>query len=77
METTIENAIRSVARDALTELVAVKEKYPISEHDKHFTEILDRHAKKITALPPNTFPAKRWLSYYVRKIDKEKRGQNG
>ncbi|WP_259275268.1 hypothetical protein [Yersinia canariae] len=46
METTIENAIRSVARDALTELVAVKEKYPISEHDKHFTEILDRHAKK-------------------------------
>ncbi|CQI88960.1 Uncharacterised protein [Yersinia rohdei] len=75
METTIENAIRSVARGALIELVAVKEKYPISEHDKHFTEILDRHAKKITALPPKTFPAKLWLSYYVRQIDKEIRGQ--
>ncbi|WP_246107211.1 hypothetical protein [Yersinia kristensenii] len=31
--------------------------------------------KKITALPPKTFPAKRWLSYYVRQIDKEIRGQ--
>ncbi|OWF79201.1 hypothetical protein B4900_11050 [Yersinia rohdei] len=78
MEVTIENAIRSQARHAHTEIVAAKEKYPISEHDKHFTEILDRHAKKITALPielqPKTFPAKRWLSYYVRQIDKEIRG---
>ncbi|HEF7273336.1 TPA: hypothetical protein SAZ16_001395, partial [Yersinia enterocolitica] len=48
---------------------------PLSEHDYLITEILDRHAKKITALPPNTFPAKRWLSYYVRQIDKEIRGQ--
>ncbi|WP_261374050.1 hypothetical protein [Yersinia rohdei] len=55
METTIENAIRSVARDALTELVAVKEKYPISEHDKHFTEILDRHAKKNHRPTPKHF----------------------
>ncbi len=46
METTIENAIRSVAKDALTEIMEVKEKYPIQEHDKHFTEILNRHAKK-------------------------------
>ncbi|WP_145603527.1 hypothetical protein [Yersinia intermedia] len=75
MEATIENAIRSQARKAHAEIVAVKEKYPISEHDKHFTEILDRHAKKITALPPKTFSAKRWLSYYVRQIDKEIRGQ--
>ncbi len=79
MEAAIENAMRSVAKDALTEIIEVKEKYPIQEHDKHFTEILNRHAKKITALPiemqPKTFPAKRWLSYYVRKIDKEIRGQ--
>ncbi|EOI7347504.1 hypothetical protein OZ811_002373 [Yersinia enterocolitica] len=46
METTIENAIRSVAKDALTEIMEVKEKYPIQEHDKYFTEILNRHAKK-------------------------------
>ncbi|WP_235895179.1 hypothetical protein [Yersinia alsatica] len=46
METTIENAIRSQARKAHAEIIEVKEKYPISEHDKHFTEILDRHAKK-------------------------------
>lgn len=81
MEAAIENAMRSVAKDALAEIIEVKEKYPIQEHDKHFTEILDRHAKKITALPiemqPKTFPAKRWLSYYVRQIDKEIRGQNG
>lgn len=55
METAIENAIRSQARQA-------------------YAEILDRYAKKITALPPNTFPAKLWLSYYVRQIDKEIRG---
>ncbi|CNJ06786.1 Uncharacterised protein [Yersinia rohdei] len=58
METTIENAIRSVARDALTELVAIKEKYPISEHDKHFTEILDRHAKKNHRSTTENFPSK-------------------
>ncbi|MDA5496893.1 hypothetical protein [Yersinia aleksiciae] len=75
MEATIENAIRSVAKDARIEIIEAKEKYPIQEHDKHFTEILDRHAKKITGLPPTTFPAKRWLSYYVRQIDKEIRGQ--
>lgn len=79
MDAATENALRSVAKDARTEIVAVKEKYPITEHDKHFTEILNRHAKKITALPieiqPKTFPAKIWLSYYVRQIDKEIRGQ--
>lgn len=26
-------------------------------------------------MQPKTFPAKRWLSYYVRQIDKEIRGQ--
>ncbi|AJJ63892.1 hypothetical protein [Yersinia aldovae] len=46
MEATVENAIRSVAKDALAEIIEVKEKYPIQEHDKHFTEILNRHAKK-------------------------------
>lgn len=79
MESTIENAIRSVARCCRTEIIEATDGKPISEHDKLITEILDRHAKKITALPieiqPKTFPAKRWLSYYVRQIDKEIRGQ--
>ena len=77
METTIENVIRSVALGCRTEIIEATDGKPIQEHDKLITEILDRHAKKITALPPNTFPAKRWLSYYVRQIDKEIRGQNG
>ncbi|EPU8563166.1 TPA: hypothetical protein PXL76_001064 [Yersinia enterocolitica] len=79
MESTIENAIRSVARCCRTEIIEATDGKPISEHDKLITEILDRYAKKITALPieiqPKTFPAKRWLSYYVRQIDKEIRGQ--
>ncbi|HDL8066283.1 TPA: hypothetical protein PXQ51_002251 [Yersinia enterocolitica] len=81
MESTIENAIRSVARCCRTEIIEATDGKPLSEHDKLITEILDRHAKKITTLPieiqPKTFPAKRWLSYYVRQIDKEIRGQNG
>ena len=56
MEATIENAIRSQARKAHAEIVAVKEKYPISEHDKHFTEILDRHAKKNHSPATENFP---------------------
>lgn len=79
MESTIENAIRSVARCCRTEIIEATDGKPISEHDKLITEILDRHAKKITALPieiqQKTFPTKRWLSYYVRQIDKEIRGQ--
>ncbi|WP_145574094.1 hypothetical protein [Yersinia alsatica] len=75
MDATIENAIRSVARCCRTEIIEATDGKPISEHDSLITEILDRHAKKITALHPNTFPAKRWLSYYVRRIDKEIRGQ--
>ncbi|WP_259275243.1 hypothetical protein [Yersinia canariae] len=58
MEVTIENAIRSQARHAHTEIVAAKEKYPISEHDKHFTEILDRHAKKNHRPTAENFPSK-------------------
>lgn len=77
METTIENAIRSVARCCRAEIIEATDGKPLSEHDKLITEILDRYAKKITALPPNSFSAKRWLSYYVRQIDKEIRGQNG
>ncbi|OJB95752.1 hypothetical protein [Yersinia ruckeri] len=75
MDTTIENAIRSVARCCRKEIIEATDGKPISENDSLITEILDRHAKKITALPPNTFPAKLWLSYYVRQIDKEIRGQ--
>ncbi len=51
MESTIENAIRSVAKDALAEIIEVKEKYTIQEHDKHFTEILNRYAKKSPPYP--------------------------
>lgn len=74
MDTTIENAIRSVARCCRTEIIEATDGKPISEHDKLITEILDRHAKNHRSTP-NTFPAKRWLSYYVRQIDKEIRGQ--
>lgn len=35
------------------------------------TRLLDKHARTIQCLPPGTFPAKRWLSYFVREIDKE------
>ncbi|HFI1945249.1 TPA: hypothetical protein ACGPN1_002137 [Yersinia enterocolitica] len=49
METTIENAIRSVARGCRTEIIEATDGKPIQEHDKLITEILDRNAKK---LPP-------------------------
>lgn len=51
MDATTENAIRSVAKDALAEIIEVKEKYTIQEHDKHFTEILNRYAKKSPPYP--------------------------
>ncbi|EKN4698540.1 hypothetical protein JE939_001667 [Yersinia ruckeri] len=75
MEATIENAIRSVARQCRIEIINATSGIPKTQHDPIVTKILDRHAKKITALPPNSFSAKRWLSYFVRQIDKEIRGQ--
>ncbi|RKO75239.1 hypothetical protein C5E04_18955 [Pectobacterium parmentieri] len=71
MKVQIENAIRCVARDCRIEIKRAKEMHHISEHDAITTRILDHHAKRITALPPNTFSAKRWLSYFVRVVDAE------
>ena len=42
METTIENAIRSVARCCRAEIIEATDGKPLSEHDKLITEILDR-----------------------------------
>ena len=52
MDTTIENAIRSVARRCRTEIIAKTEGKPKQLHDPITTAILNTHAKKITALPP-------------------------
>lgn len=71
MNAQIENAIRCVAKDCRAEIKRAKKCHPISEHDAITTRILDHHAKRITALPPGTFSAKRWLSYFVRVVDAE------
>ncbi|WP_247681417.1 hypothetical protein [Pectobacterium versatile] len=71
MNVQIENAIRCVAKDCRAEIKRAKKCHPISEHDAITTRILDHHAKRITALPPGTFSAKRWLSYFVRVVDAE------
>lgn len=68
-----ENALRAVARKCRSEIIKAIDGRPKKEHDRITTSILDKHAKSITALPPNTFPAKLWLSYYVRQVDKELR----
>lgn len=66
-----ENALRSVARKCRTDILAATEGKPRSEHDRIITTLLDKHAKTVQCLPPGTFPAKRWLSFYVRQVDKE------
>ena len=66
-----ENALRAVARKCRSEIIKAIDGRPKKEHDRIITILLDKHAKSITALPPNTFPAKLWLSYYVRQVDKE------
>ena len=66
-----ENALRAVARKCRSEIIKAIDGRPKKEHDRIITVILDKHARSITALPPNTFPAKLWLSYYVRQVDKE------
>lgn len=73
MDTTIENAIRSVARRCRTEIIDKTKGKPKQLHDPITTEILNAHAKKITSLPPGKFSAKLWLSYFVHLIDKEAR----
>lgn len=66
-----ENVLRAVARKCRSEIINALDGRPKKEHDRIITTLLDKHAKSITALPPNTFPAKLWLSYYVRQVDKE------
>ncbi|CAI1103174.1 Uncharacterised protein [Serratia ficaria] len=73
MDTTIENATWSVARRCRTEIISQTQGKPKQQHDPITTQILDKHAKKITALPPGKFSAKLWLSYFVHLIDKEAR----
>lgn len=68
-----ENVLRAVARKCRSEIIKAIDGRPKKEHDRITTSILDKHAKSITALPPDTFPAKLWLSYYVRQVDKELR----
>jgi len=60
-----------VARKCRTEILTAIDGKPKSEHDRIITTLLDKHAKTIICLPPNTFRPKAWLTYYVRKIDKE------
>nr|DAL09260.1 MAG TPA_asm: hypothetical protein [Caudoviricetes sp.] len=68
-----ENVLKAVAHMCRSEIIKAINGRPKKEHDQIITTLLDKHAKSITALPPNTFPAKRWLSYYVRQVDKELR----
>lgn len=68
-----ENALRAVARKCRTEIRNAIDGRPRSEHDRIITTILDKHAKTIDCLPPDTFRPKSWLIYYVRQIEKEMR----
>lgn len=66
-----ENALRSVARKWRADILIATKGKPRSEHDRIITTLLDKHAKTVQCLPSGTFPAKRWLSFYVRQVDKE------
>ena len=73
MSTQTENALRAVARKCRSDILAALKGKPRSERDGIITAILDRHAKTIDCLPPNTFRPKAWLIHYGRQIDKEMR----
>lgn len=66
-----ENVLRAVARECRSEIIKAIDGRPKKENDRITTAILDKHARSIAALPPDTFPVKLWLSYYVRQVDKE------
>lgn len=53
-----ENVLRAVARKCRSEIIKATEGRPKKEHDRIITSLLDKHAKSIIALPPETFPAK-------------------
>lgn len=71
MSVETQNIMRSVARKCRSEIINAIDGRPKKEHDRITAAILDKHAKSITALPPDTFPAKRWLAFYVCQVDKE------
>lgn len=73
MEIATENALRSVARSCRKEIISAKKGKPKSEHDRITTLLLDKYTQKITALPPGRYPARQWLVYFVRMVDKEKK----
>lgn len=68
-----ENALRSVARKCRADILIATKGKPRSEHDRIITTLFDKHAKTVQCLRPGTFPAKRWLYFYVRQVDKETR----
>lgn len=68
-----ENVLRAVARKCRSEIITAIDGRPKKEHDRIITTLLDKYARTITSLPPDTFPAKRWLAFYVRQVDKELR----
>lgn len=65
------NALRSVARRCRAEIITAIANKPKSEHDRITTLLLDKYTKQITALPPDRYPARQWLVYFVRVVDKE------
>lgn len=66
-----ENVLRAEVRKCTREIIKALDGRPKKKHDRIITTLLDKHAKSITGLPPDTFPAKRWLAFYVRLVDKE------
>ncbi|WP_084089853.1 hypothetical protein, partial [Erwinia oleae] len=66
-----ENALRSTARKCRAETLKATSGKPKSEHDRITTLLLDKYTHQIAALPPDKFPARQWLVYFVRVVDKE------
>ncbi|MBS6035860.1 MAG: hypothetical protein KIB40_22480 [Pantoea sp.] len=73
MSVETQNIMRSVARKCRSEIISAIDGRPKSEHDSIITRLLDKHARTIKSLPPDAFPAKLWLAFYVRQVDKELR----
>ena len=66
-----ENALRSVARRCRAEIISKKSGKPKSEHNRITTLLLDKYTKQITALPPDRYPPRQWLVYFVHVMNKE------
>lgn len=76
MEAVTVNLLRSVAKECRAEILKRAKQAPISERDKITTEILDKHTKKISGLKFDRFSPKRWLTYYIYEVSKEKAGKH-